>query len=126
MVGRNKILFDTNFLLIPATKKVDIFEEVNNIIPGAQLCVLDKTIDELNKIQNEQRGKHRDAAKMALQLVQKNKIKIIPTHTEKLVDDILVDLQDEYIIATQDKELKHRLKKCLILRQEKYIKLIEK
>ena len=122
----NKILLDTNFLLIPADKKVDIFNEIERVVPGAQFHVLDKTINELKKIQNEQGGKHREAAKLGMQLIESKNIKIVPSTSDRLVDEILVDMQDEYLIATQDKELKKRLKKCLVLRQEKYVKLIEK
>ena len=43
-----KIILDTNFLLIPAQFKVDIFDEIDRImIEKYQLFVLDKTIDEL-------------------------------------------------------------------------------
>ena len=49
------VLLDTNFLLIPAQFKVDIFSEIDRICTFQyEIAVLDKTIDELNKIIKEQ------------------------------------------------------------------------
>ena len=75
-----RIILDTNFLLIPAQFKVDIFSEIQRIADFKyQLYILDKTITELKKIQKEQRGKHKRAAKLGLDLIKKKKVKIIKT-----------------------------------------------
>ncbi|ENO12016.1 hypothetical protein MBGDC06_00279, partial [Thermoplasmatales archaeon SCGC AB-539-C06] len=68
-----KIILDTNFLLIPAQFKVDIFDEIDRIIlEKYQLFVLDKTIDELKKIiaDKKQKMRNRRAAKLGLQLLK--------------------------------------------------------
>jgi len=118
-----KIILDTNFLLIPYQFKVDIFEEIERTADfNYSLNVLDKTIDELNKIIDEQKGKHKEAAKLALSLIKNKNIKKIKTK-EGLVDDLL--LEQDAIVATQDKELINRLKqakkKVIQLRQKKYL-----
>ena len=121
-----KIILDTNFLLIPAQFRVDIFEEIKRIADFPyQLCILDKTIDELKKIQKEQRGKHKAAVRLALQLVRRKPVKVIKTTSNKLVDDLLVEHSKKgAIIATQDIGLKRRLKKpYIVLRQKKYLTL---
>ncbi len=121
-----QIILDTNFLLIPAQFKVDIFSEIQRIADFKyQLFVLDKTLDELKKIQKEQRGKHKAAAKLALALIKNKKVKIIKTTQDKYVDDLLVDYSKKgALIATQDIGLKKRLKKpYLVLRQKKYLAL---
>lgn len=121
-----RIILDTNFLLIPAQFKVDIFSEIRRIADFKyQLCVLDKTIDELKKIQKEQRGKHKAAAKLALALIKNKRIKKLKTTSEKYVDDLLAQYsRKDAIIATQDIGLKRRLKKpYIILRQKKYLAL---
>ena len=46
-----KILLDTNFLLIPAAFNVDIFSEFNRIFPKNKLFILDKSIGELRNIE---------------------------------------------------------------------------
>lgn len=118
-----KALLDTNFLLIPAQFKVDIYSELAN----NQLFILDKTIDELKKIQKQQSLKHKKAAKLTLDLIKAKKVKIIKTKKGK-VDDLIVEIakKNKYAVATQDKALKQRLKrqniKVITLRQKKTIK----
>lgn len=121
-----KIILDTNFLLIPAQFKVDIFSEIQRIADFKyQLFVLDKTLDELNKIIKQQKGRHKAAAKLALALIKNKKVKTIKTSSEKYVDDLLVEYSKKgAIIATQDLGLKNRLKKpYIILKQKKYLAL---
>jgi hypothetical protein len=118
-----KILIDTNFLLIPAQFKVDIFTEIDRIIDESyKLYILDKSIDELDTIIENQKGKNKEAALLAKKLIQAHKLNIVKTDTEKYPDDIITDEQDQYLIATQDINLKKRLKKPIItLRQKKYL-----
>jgi len=124
------IIIDTNFLLIPYIFKVDIFEEINRICNFKyQLCVLEETLGELNKIIKEQKGKHAEAAKFALKLVKWKHLKILDKNQDKSVDDIIVDIANtDTIVATQDAELKQRLKEngvgFIVLRQKKYLNLI--
>ncbi len=131
-----RIFLDTNFLLIPFVYKVDIFSEIKRIMDEPyKICILDMTIDELNKIIAEQSGKDKEAAKMALQLIEKMNITIIEVKEQNLymnlnskepiVDDILVKLADENtIIATQDKLLKKRLNKVIVLRSKKRLEYV--
>ena len=84
--------------------KIDLKSELDRImLSGYRLYIVDKTIDELTKLSVKNMY-----AKMGLQLVKD--IEIIDTE-EGYVDDWLVKLQDENtIIATDDKDLKRRLK----------------
>lgn len=122
-----KIILDTNFLLIPYQFKADIFSEINRICDFRHdVFVLDKTIDELKKIVKLQKGKNKEAAKIALLLIKNKKIKKIRTNENLDVDRILLKQKDA-IIATQDIELKRKLKKkgirTINLRQRKYLVL---
>lgn len=119
-----KIILDTNFLMIPSQFKVDIFSEIDRIMNNQyELYVVKGTIDELNNIIEKQRGKHKLAAKLALQLIKAKGLKILYIN-QKPVDDVLVKLSKEYIIATQDKELKKRIKNNkIILRKKKKLEL---
>ncbi len=126
-----KIVLDTNFLLIPYQFNVDIFEEIRRICNFKyRLYIVDKTIDELEKLVEKERGKDKDAAKLAMSLIKHKDIKIIPTDDNKIVDDLIVDIaeEEEIIVATNDKELKEKLKqkniRLIILRQKKYLKLL--
>lgn len=119
---------DTNFLLIPAQFKIDIFSEIERIMQHPyEIFILDKSVDELNKIIKEQKGKDKDAAKLALQLIY-GKVNILKTD-EGLVDDLIVDLADNNtFVCTQDVELKKRLKEkkasIISMKQKKFISII--
>ena len=103
---------------------VDVFSQLKDLEPGCELFIIDKTVDELEKIQDEQKGKFKDQAKIALQMVKKFKIKHIRTKTFKNVDKIIEEkAKTGYAVATQDRELKANLKKngiqTFVLRQKK-------
>ncbi len=135
-----KIIFDTNFLLIPGSLKVDIFLEISRIIDEPyELFIVDKTLTELQNIIENQRGKYKGYAKIALQLIKEKNIKVIDVKQKSLymkydfddhiVDDILLKISDaNTIIATQDKGLKKNLSvkgvKTIILRNKKHLELI--
>ena len=121
-----KILLDTNFLMAWGQFKVDIFTQIDKISTFRyELFVLDKNLEELNKIIEEQKGKDKDAAKIALKLIDVKGINIVKTKSNQKTDDIILDLayKKDFIVATQDKVLKSRLREksvpMIVLRQKK-------
>ena len=123
-----KILLDTNFLMAWGQFKVDIFMQIDKISTFRyELFTLDKNLDELNKIIEEQKGKDKDAAKIALKLIDVKGIKIMKTKSNQKTDDLILDLasKKDFIVATQDKFLKSRLKEkrvpMMVLRQKKKV-----
>jgi len=126
-----KVILDTNFLLIPGQFMVDIFTDIGRIMqePFA-LCVIYKSLKELNHIVITGKQKDRFAAKLALALaIQKNLKTLHSFGSKKSVDDIIVSKADENTyIATQDKALRERLKekgaKIIGLRQKKYLEFV--
>lgn len=119
-----KIILDTNFAMIPADLGIDVFAEIDVICDFPyELFILEKSEKELEKIQ-ERGGEHGRAAKLALSLIESKNVKTLQDESDEYVDDVLVRLSDEYIVATQDSELKKRLKgKKIFLRQKKYVVL---
>jgi uncharacterized protein len=121
-----KIVLDTNFLMVCEQFNVDIFSEIDRICTFKyKLYIVDKTIDELKKVIEEQKGKHKFAAKIALQFVKKKGISVIKTK-KGYVDDLILDLLDEnHILATQDVLLKKRAVKkgirTISMRSRKYL-----
>ncbi len=110
-----KIILDTNFFL----SNLDIFSEIQRIINEPyELYIIDKTLEEL---------KHKKGEKLAKELIQKKNIKILETEKNKNVDNLLLDLADKerFIVATQDKELKQKLKqkniKIITIRQKTHL-----
>ncbi|MBT4647415.1 hypothetical protein HOC11_04050 [archaeon] len=125
-----KIILDTNFLLIPYHFKVDIFSEIDRIIDDKyEILILEGIIDELNNIIEKQTGKHVLAAKMAMTLIKQKHLKTINISGTEYIDDSIVNISDEMtVVATQDKELKKRLKskniKIIVLRNKKYLEIV--
>jgi len=126
-----KILLDTNFLLIAYQFKVDIFQQIDRISTfNYEIIVLDKSLSELNYIIEKQRGKNKDAAKFALKLLKMKKVRVVKNEGFKDTDDAILDYakQEGCIVATQDKDLKRRLinygLRVLILRQKKILTII--
>ncbi len=114
------IVLDTNFLMLPVQFKIDIFEEFR----GSELITFSACIKELEKIAAG-RKKDAAAAKIALNLVKKEKIRIVKTG--KKADKAIMDYaaKNECAVATNDKKLLKALKnkgiKILRLRQRKFI-----
>ena len=126
-----KILLDTNFILIPAIFRVDIFSEINRILfSNYELCVLDKTIEELNNMVKRE-GRLKQNAKLALSIIKARKIRVITTHSQKYADQLILDTtnKSQYIVATLDMALKRKLKgkriPIITMRQKKYLILAE-
>jgi rRNA-processing protein FCF1 len=124
-----KIILDTNFLLIPFTEKVDIFDEIDRIVEESyELFIIDTSLQELKKIHEEQKGKSKEAAKLALELVKKHPIEFLSGISDHVDDDIVaLCKKDDYYVATQDKELKKKVKdlkrSIIILRQKNHLEL---
>ena|SRR3989338_5725771 len=119
-----KIILDTNFLMIPFSLKVDIFRELERILEEPyEICVLEGSLRELDHILASQKGKDRDAAKFALAMVKAKKIAMLSSRQH--VDDELVAWAGKgAIIATQDAELKRRVRGkggLILLRQKRYL-----
>ncbi len=128
---KKKVILDTNFLLIPGQFMVDIFTELERIMQEPfELCVIDKSIKELNQVVMTGKTKDRFAAKLALALIIQKNLKTLHSFvTKKSVDDIIVSKADkDTFVATQDKALRQRLKekgaKIIGLRQQKYLELV--
>jgi rRNA-processing protein FCF1 len=107
--------------------KIDIFTEIDNICDFPyEFAVLDKTVEELKKLEESSKGKQGEAARLALRIIRAHHITIIktePGHT----DDKLVELsKNNAIIVTQDKALKKRLTRPYItIRQKKKVMMVE-
>lgn len=126
-----KIVVDTNFLMIPGQFGLDIFTEIQRICNFPyKLFIMEKTVEELQNILKNQKGGDKRAAKLALSLIQAKGLMVIPMPLIlSTVDDAIVSLvtenKDDYLVATNDKELKRRLKevstKRIVMRQRKYL-----
>lgn len=117
------VILDTNFLMIPFQFNVHIFEELRRILDVPfEVFILEESVNELNYIIQNQRGKNKEFARLALQYIKMKKIPFFDVSKQKdlyitnnskrdIVDDMLVAIaSEENLIATQDIELKKRIR----------------
>jgi uncharacterized protein len=126
------VILDTNIVLVPFTLGVDIYEQIPSACDFShKLVIFEGVCDELTKLMQDSDVKKQ--AKLAFALIQskvtQNNVTMLPIRGH--VDDAIlhyVRAHKNCIVATQDKQLKAELKKenipTLVLRQKKYIKLI--
>jgi rRNA-processing protein FCF1 len=131
MKEAKKIFVDTNVWMAISGMKLDIFSELEKGVDFPfKIVVLSGVVKELEKIENEQRGKEKKGAKLALQII-KNKIsqkEIKVSESLRLkVDDELTELsKNGELVLTQDVLLKKRLSKpYLTIRQKKKVMMIK-
>ncbi|RME55434.1 hypothetical protein D6777_00510 [Candidatus Woesearchaeota archaeon] len=123
------IVLDTNFLVTAYKFKLDIFEELKNVLDTKfQVYIVDKTINELEKLIKSGKLTDKVGAMVSIKYLKRKNIKIINTVQDNDVDELLLALSPaQFIVATQDKALKKRLKqkkfKVLTIRQRKQIVL---
>ena len=124
-----KVILDTDFLVHCATVKVDYIEELKRILDfNYKVFIIDKTLDELDNIIENQKGKAKADAKLAKAILKANKILKIKTKKDRIVDDLILGVADkDTVVATMDADLKRRLKQksvpIIVIRQKKYLKL---
>lgn len=131
LTAMKKIIIDTNFLMIPYKYRVDIFSEFNRICDfNYKLIVFERTIHELRRIIEKQAGREKKAAQFALKLIGLKGVSMLKSGNTDVDSLILENLNDDTIIATQDAALKRELLKkgtsVIILRQKKYLEMIER
>jgi len=122
-----KVLLDTNFLLEMLHYKLDfsIFQELEEDV---ELFISSETLRELKSIANKKTKEGR-LALIALKLIEAQKIKIVQSLKKEVDEDLLTLAKKEgFIVATNDKDLKEKLKKenvkIICLRNKKKIEVM--
>ena len=120
-----EVVIDTNFFMVPFQFNVDVISELENLLPSYNLTTPSFVINELKGLKNNNKGKTRLNANLALKLANSSKVEIkdISLLENETVDDALLRVSE--VLATNDIELKKRAKDKGItvayLRQKKYI-----
>lgn len=117
-----KILLDTNFLVAPFQFSFDMFEEIERIYPYAELYTLQDALNEAKSIEN---GKYGDLVE---QIIERKDVEVLETEGEGIVDDLIVEVSDDFVVATNDKELKNRIKDrgrpVIIIRSKNHLEVV--
>ncbi len=118
-MGRsNKILIDTNILIYMYENQKDIFDAVTLLIPSAEFYVLDKTYTEIEKVFKDKPRRKEMLMRYLKKVEAKEKYKIIEVPNELSdkserylkIDNLLIYYSKDYIIYTNDRILKEKLK----------------
>jgi len=108
-----KVILDSNFLFVPLEFKIDIFEEIQNILGGRiKFIVLSSTIEELKKILASGKNKLSRQASFALELAKKCEILKVERFPGESNDDVIVRVAKKFkcAVATNDRTLKRTLR----------------
>ena len=101
-----KVILDTNFLLTMVRYKIHAINEIKSQIP-TEFFILSGISDELQGLSKNKKIKKE--VSIITKILETNKVQGIKSQ-QKQVDDELVSLSKEYIIATNDKELRKRIR----------------
>ena len=109
-----RVLLDTNTLILSIKYGLDVFTHTEEtLLKKCKFYILNKTIEELEKIATKGKPLDKKAALKALELIKKKCtiLEVNPLPGES-VDDVIVRVVYEYkmIILTNDRDLRSRIR----------------
>ncbi|MDD4250705.1 MAG: hypothetical protein PHX27_00755 [Candidatus ainarchaeum sp.] len=105
MVKSYKIMIDTNFFLTMIRYKIHAIEEIKETI-NATIYTTEGVINELKGLSKDKKIKREFA--IIKKVIENEKIILLESKTNN-VDQELLEKSNEYIIATNDKELRKKI-----------------
>ena len=126
-----KILFDTNFLMIPIRFGVDIFEEAERALNQLPEYYVTRSV--LREMELLKHGASPSFAKelgFAEKLAERCSVLDVEAEDGETVDESIlrIAVEKRLIVGTTDADLKRRLReagvKVLVLRQRRYLELV--
>ena len=115
---RIRVLLDTNFLMIPIEYEINVFDEIEKLLNRKpEYITISSVINELKEIAKKGKVKERKAALTALKLVNEYKVKVIEDYnikgekTDEKIINLARILKGNVVIATNDRELRLRIRK---------------
>ena len=117
-----KIILDTNFLVASFQLSIDLFEEIERLYPFAEVYTIEEALEEAKSIESGKYGN------LVEKLIETQDIEVLETEGEGIVDDLLVNVSDEYLVATNDKELKQRIvdkgRPVMLIRSKNHLEVV--
>ncbi|MEM2119362.1 MAG: hypothetical protein QW840_04490 [Candidatus Bathyarchaeia archaeon] len=108
-----KVILDSNALFVPLQFKIDIFEELGNLLKANFEPVLLSSVQlELEKLSQKKNTKMGKIAQFALKQAEKCKRVKVETEEGLSTDDIIVKIASQWHcpVFTNDTDLKKRLR----------------
>lgn len=121
------IIFDTNFLFVTFEFKIDVLYEIERLVGKSHtFYIYQGTISELLNI--ERKGaKNKKFLPLISTMLHRYNFKIIKSDQKYIDDQLVENLHEKVIIATNDKELRHKIwdaaHKVIYMRQTSYLEL---
>ncbi len=109
------MLLDTNFLLLPFQRRIDIFEEIELLLSShVEFVVLPQILSELQRLVARGSSKERRAAQSAMHLVEQYCIRKVQSVNAKTAFDadtalLQYSLATGALVATNDRALRRDL-----------------
>ena len=124
---KKPIILDTNFLFITFEFRIDLISEIKRVVGSDYtLYIYEGTINELKAIE-KRKDKNKKFLPLIMTMLHRYNIKIIKSNQTYIDDQILENLNEKVIIATNDKELRLKIWnkrfKVLYMRQKSYLEL---
>ena len=107
------IILDTNFLLIPARFKIDIFDEIDRLFDGIAIPAITRAIlEEIEIIKSSAKHELANDLDLALELAKKCVIIEEKREDNENVDEhiVRVSTKNKYLVATTDNNLRKILR----------------
>ncbi len=102
-----KIILDTNFLLTMIRYKIHALAEITGKI-NVEFYTMSGVIGELEALSKGNRKIKKEVA-VAKEILKQNNVRILESRMPK-VDNELLEKSNEFVIATNDKELRQKIK----------------
>ena len=124
---KQPIVFDTNFLFVTFEFRIDVIQQIEKLVGNNhKLFIYQGTIDELQGIEKK-KDKNKKFLPLIMKMLKLYNFKIIKSNIKHIDDQIINDLNKKVIIATNDKELRHRIwdegGRILYMRQKSYLEI---
>ncbi len=124
------VILDSNFLFIPHRFRVDIFEELRRLLDRNVRCIVTTPIiDELKLLGSDAKPSLRREVDFALGLTDSCEVMDESLGPGETVDDSIlrIALERRFTVATNDAELRKRLRKVgipvVFLRQKNHLEI---
>ncbi|UCH56639.1 MAG: hypothetical protein JSV18_04570 [Candidatus Bathyarchaeota archaeon] len=123
------VILDANFLFIPLRFGIDIFEELQRLFGNVRCVVTTPVIDELRLLRVDSKPSLIRDIDFAIKMTKRCDVMDECLKTGETVDDSIVRVAKEtrFPVATNDAELKRRLKKegipVVYLRKRSYLEV---
>ena len=127
--AKRQIILDSNFLFVPARFKIDIFEDIEELVGGFEPIILSTTLEELKGLSESGSEKVRRETSLARLLAGRCRVIEVRRRSEETYDDVIVRVAKElgYPVATNDRELRRRLRRngvpTIFLRERSHLEV---